>query len=58
MLWSSHESQKSKKMTMSEQLCEALDEVGGEPLQGSGFEDETPDQEFSETTLDAPEPPR
>jgi transcriptional regulator with XRE-family HTH domain len=23
-----------------------LDEIGGEPLEGSGFEDETPDEEF------------
>jgi hypothetical protein len=30
-----------------------LDRVGGEPLAGSGFEDEVPDPEFSERAIKA-----
>jgi hypothetical protein len=41
---------------MSEQMRQALDDVGGEPLEGSGFEQETPEPEFSAETLDVPEP--
>jgi hypothetical protein len=37
------------KIPMSEQLRKALNDVGGEPLEGSGFEDEAPDREFSES---------
>jgi hypothetical protein len=33
---------------MSDQAKQALDYLGAEPLAGSGFEDETPDPEFSE----------
>jgi hypothetical protein len=29
---------------MKEQLEDAIAEIGGEPLEGSGFEDETPDE--------------
>jgi hypothetical protein len=43
---------------MQANLPNQVNDVGGEPLEGSGFEDEIPDPEFSETTLDAPEPPR
>jgi len=32
---------------MKERLEEAIEEIGGEPLDGSGFEDETPDPGFS-----------
>jgi hypothetical protein len=35
-------------------LLKALAEIGGEPLEGSGFEVETPAQEFS-AEPDAPE---
>jgi hypothetical protein len=38
---------------MSEQMSKALDEIGGEALSGSGFEDETPEPEFS---AEAPAP--
>jgi hypothetical protein len=31
-----------KRIPMSEKLRKAVDEMGGEPLQGSGFENETP----------------
>jgi hypothetical protein len=34
------------RISMSENVGKALDEVGGEPLAGSGFENETPDPEF------------
>ena len=33
---------------MKDQLAAAVADVGGELLAGSGFEDETPDSEFSE----------
>jgi len=36
-----------KKTSMKEQLEAALDEIGGEPLDGSGFEDEKPEEGFS-----------
>jgi hypothetical protein len=36
-----------KKVSMKEQLEEALDEIGGEPLDGSGFENEKPDEGFT-----------
>jgi hypothetical protein len=32
-----------KKTSIKEQLEDAILEIGGEPLQGSGFEDEAPD---------------
>ena len=34
------------RIPISEQM-KALDDIGGEPLEGSGFEDETPEPEFS-----------
>ena len=43
---------------MSEHLRKVLADVGGEPLAGSGFEDETPDPEFSESAPAVPEPTR
>jgi hypothetical protein len=36
-----------KKISMKERLEEAIDAIGGEPLASSGFENETPDPEFS-----------
>jgi hypothetical protein len=36
---------------MKEQLEAALDEIGGEPLDGSGIDDEVPDPEFSGAVL-------
>jgi hypothetical protein len=38
-----------KKSPMQQSLNKALDRVGGEKLEGSGFENETPDAEFSES---------
>lgn len=29
--------------------CEPLDDIGGEPLEHSGFEHETPDPDFTES---------
>jgi hypothetical protein len=37
---------------------QVLADLGAEMLAGSGFEDETPDPEFSETAPVAPEPQR
>jgi hypothetical protein len=33
-----------RKVSMKEQLEDAIAKIGGEPLEGSGFEDETPDE--------------
>jgi hypothetical protein len=40
-----------KKMSMKEQLEAATDEIGGEPVEGSGFENEKPDEDFSGAVL-------
>jgi hypothetical protein len=37
------------KDPIQEKLRKALEDIGGEPLQGSGFEKETSEPEFSET---------
>jgi hypothetical protein len=42
---------------MRQELEKAIEGVGGEPLEGSGFEEEQPDPEFRETRPVAPEPP-
>jgi hypothetical protein len=44
-----------KKISMKEQLEEAIEEIGGEPLQGSGFERKTLEEGFSEIEPGAPE---
>jgi hypothetical protein len=36
-----------KKISLKEQLEEAIEEIGDESLQGSGFERETPEERFS-----------
>jgi hypothetical protein len=36
------------RISMSDKAKQALDDVGAEPLAGSGFEDETPDRDFGE----------
>ena len=46
------------KIPMTEQMQGALADLGAEPLAGSGFEDETPDQEFSDSEPAAALPPR
>lgn len=33
------------------ELRKAIDDIGGEPLDGSGFEDETPEEGFSGAAL-------
>jgi|HubBroStandDraft_6_1064221.scaffolds.fasta_scaffold895336_1 hypothetical protein len=40
---------------MTEQLRKAMDDLGAEPLRGSGFEDEISDPDFSESEPGAPE---
>jgi len=40
-----------KKISMKERLEEAIEEIGGEPRSGSGFEDERPDEGFSGAVL-------
>jgi hypothetical protein len=40
-----------KKISLKEQLEVALEELGGEPLDGSGFESEKPDEGFSGAVL-------
>lgn len=40
---------------MKEQLEEAIEEIGGEPRQGSGFERETPEEGFNEVEPGVPE---
>jgi hypothetical protein len=43
-------------MTQEQKLIfDALDELGGEPLEGSGFETETFETEFNETNAEAAE---
>jgi hypothetical protein len=44
-----------KKVSMKEQLEQAVAEIGGEPLDGSGFEDEAPEQGFNASEIPAPE---
>jgi hypothetical protein len=38
---------------MKDQMLKALDDLGAEPLESSGFEGETPDPEFSENEIPA-----
>jgi len=40
-----------KKSSTKEQLEDAILEIGGEPLEGSGFENETPDPESSDAAV-------
>jgi len=44
-----------KKISMKEQLEEAMKEIGGEPLQGSEFERETPKKRSSGIEVADPE---
>jgi hypothetical protein len=46
---------RNRKTPTSEKLRQAMESIGGEPLEGSGFEDETPEPEFS-GTFSAPVP--
>jgi hypothetical protein len=47
---------RQKTIPVNEHARKALEEVGGEPLAGSGFEGETPGPEFSDTAIAAPDP--
>lgn len=49
---------KQRKTSVNEQLRKALEDIGGEPLEGSGFESETPEPEFSGSEPDDAAPPR
>jgi hypothetical protein len=40
-----------KKISMKEQLEEAIEEIGSEPLQGSGSQRETPEEDFARSNL-------
>jgi hypothetical protein len=42
---------RQRKTPMSEQMRKALDDTGGEPLDGSGFENETAERDFSDSEL-------
>jgi hypothetical protein len=44
-----------KKISMKEELEEAIEEIGGEPRQGSRFERETPEEGFNEVEPGVPE---
>ena len=48
---------KPPKLSMQEQLQKALAFIGGEPLDGSSFEDERPLNDFSDLDLPAPDAP-
>jgi hypothetical protein len=37
-----------RKVSMKEQLEDAIAEIGGEPLAGSGFENDAPDESVSD----------
>jgi hypothetical protein len=41
-----------RKVSMKEQLEDAIAEIGGEPLKGSGFESEKPDEQDSNQGYD------
>ena len=43
---------------MNKQAKQALADLGAEPLAGSGFEDEMPDPEFSDSEPASVPPPR
>jgi hypothetical protein len=44
-----------KKISMKERLEEAIEEIGDEPLQGSGFERERTEEGFSKIEPGTPE---
>lgn len=46
-----------RKLPIKEQMQAALDDIGGEPLDGSGFEEETPEAGFSEDVAETELPP-
>jgi len=47
-----------QKKPLSEELRQAVKEIGGEPLEGSGFENEAPAPEFIDNAPAAPAPAR
>jgi hypothetical protein len=44
-----------KKISMKERLEEAIEEIGDDPLQGSGFERERTEERFSKIEPGTPE---
>jgi len=40
-----------KKLWTQQQLERELERIGGEPLERSGFEDQTPDEDFSDVVV-------
>lgn len=47
---------RQRKIPVDEAMQKALDDVGGEPLTGSGFENEMPETGFSDAAPAAAEP--
>jgi len=47
-----------RNIPTSEAMRKALDEAGGEPLEGSGFEKKTPEAEFTAESREVPDPRR
>jgi hypothetical protein len=47
-----------KRLPVREEMQSEIAGIGDEPLAGSGFEDEAPETDFSETPARAPEPER
>ena len=43
------EIRKKQRIPLKTQMEAAVDELGAEPLEGSGFENEEPDPEFTES---------
>ncbi len=43
--------QKRQSIPKIDRMREAIEEIGGEPLDGSGFEDEKPDEGFTGAAL-------
>jgi hypothetical protein len=50
-----HMNYRRKKISMKERLEEAIEEIGDEPLQGSGFEREWTEEGFSKIESATPE---
>ena len=55
MVWSGNMDTRRRKAPMTDQLRGAMDDIGAEPLEGSGFGQEMPEEQFSDTEPAAPE---
>ena len=49
MIFSGRMHHRQPRIPMSDQLRQAMDDLGAEPLEGSGFEGETPEPGFSDS---------